>query len=134
MATTLSEKARAFLDEPRFAVLATINPDNTPHLTVMWFELQGDEVMMNTKVGRVKEQNLRQNQRISICIEAGYSYVTLAGTVRLIEDQAIAQADIRRLALRYHNEIRAAELVRNQFAKEQRMTIRMPIEHVLERL
>jgi PPOX class probable F420-dependent enzyme len=134
MATTLSEKARAFLAEPRFAVLATITPDNTPHLTVMWFELQGDEVMMNTKVGRVKEQNLRQNQRISICIEDGYNYITLAGAVRLIEDQAIAQADIRRLAVQYHNEVRAAELVRSQFAKEQRLTIRMPIEHVLERL
>ena len=40
--TSLSDKARAFLEEKRFAVLATINQDGTPQLTTMWYELQGD--------------------------------------------------------------------------------------------
>ncbi|MCL4544527.1 MAG: pyridoxamine 5'-phosphate oxidase family protein [Chloroflexi bacterium] len=31
MNVTLSESTRTFLAEPRFAVLATINPDGTPH-------------------------------------------------------------------------------------------------------
>ena len=81
--TTLSDKARAFLAETRFAVLATINPNGTPQLTTMWYELQGDEIMMNTRVGRAKEQNLRRDPRISICVEDGYRYVTLSGTARL---------------------------------------------------
>src|SRR5690242_6084007 len=92
---SLSDRARAFLEEKRFAVLATINTNGTPQLTTMWYELQGDEVMMNTKVGRTKEQNLRRDQRISICVEDGYRYVTLAGTARLIDVQPTAQADIR---------------------------------------
>src|SRR5205085_10587662 len=99
--TSLSDKARAFLNQKRFAVLATINPDGTPQLTTMWYELQGDEIMMNTKAGRAKEHNLRRDQRIAICIEDEYHYVTLSGTAELIDNQATAQADIKRLAERY---------------------------------
>ena len=131
---TLSDKARTFLAEKRFAVLATINPNGTPQLTTMWFELQGDEIMMNTKVGRAKEQNLRRDPRISICIEDGYHYVTLSGTARLDDDQLTAQADIKRLAERYHNPHKAEQMSRDQFSKEQRMTFRMTIERVIEDL
>ena len=84
----LSSKARAFLREKRFAVLGTINPDSTPQLSAMWYELDGDKILMNTKVGRVKERNLRRDPRISICIEDGYNYLTLAGTAQLIDDQS----------------------------------------------
>src|SRR4029078_10446434 len=115
---SLSDQARAFLEAKRFAVLATINANGTPQLTTMWYELQGDGIMMNTKVGRTKEQNLRRDQRISICVEDGYRYVTRAATARLIDDQPTAQADIQRLAERYHPAEKAAQMVRDQFTKE----------------
>lgn len=120
--------------EKRFAVLATINRDGTAQLTTMWYELQGDEVMMNTADGRVKAHNLRRDPRIAICVENGYSYITLSGTARLDDDQAIAQADIKRLALRYHNPEKAEQMVRDSFAKQHRITIRMAIERVVEDL
>jgi PPOX class probable F420-dependent enzyme len=132
--TSLSERARAFLEAKRFAVLATINPDGTPQLTTMWYELQGDEIMMNTKVGRAKEHNLRRDQRVAICVEDEYHYVTCSGTAALIDDQPTAQADIRRLAERYHNPEKAAQMARDQFSNEQRMTLRLKIERVIEDL
>ena len=46
---------REFLEKRRFAVLATINPDGSVQQTVMWYQLQGDKVMMNTRRGRVKD-------------------------------------------------------------------------------
>lgn len=130
----LSDKARGFLEEKRFAVLATINPDSTPQLSTMWYELDGEEILMNTMVGRVKERNLRRDPRISICIEDGYSYLTLSGTARLIDDQETAQADIKRLAARYHNPEKAEQMMRDQFSKQQRVTIRMAIERIVEDL
>jgi PPOX class probable F420-dependent enzyme len=132
--TSLSDQACAFLEEKRFAVLATINQDGTPQLTTMWYELQGDEIMMNTKVGRAKEHNLRRDQRIAICIEDEYHYVTLSGTADLIDDQATAQADIKRLAERYHPPEKAAQMVRDQFSNQQRMTLRLKIARVIEDL
>ena len=130
-ASKLDDKTRAFLEEKRFAVLATINADGTPQLTTMWYELQGDEIMMNTADGRVKAHNLRRDSRIALCVEDGYSYISLYGTAQLDDDQEVAQADIRRLAERYHNPARAAQMSRDQFSKQRRITIRMPIERVV---
>lgn len=128
----LSERARAFLAEPRFGVLATINADGSPQLTTMWYELQGDEIMMNTLAGRLKDRNLRRDARVALCFEEGYQYVTVTGTVRLVEDQATAQADIAHLAHRYHPAERAAQMVESQFSRQERVTLRMTIERVSE--
>lgn len=132
MARTLSEKARAFLQEKRFAVLATINADGTPQLTTMWYLLEGDEIVMNTKVGRVKERNMRRDPRISVCFEDGYNYITISGNVEMIDDPQTAQADIARLATRYHGAEKARRQVETQFSKEQRVTLRLKCEHVVE--
>jgi len=132
MSQHLSEKARAFLNEKRFAVLATLNADGTVQQTTMWYLLDGDTIVMNTKAGRVKDRNLRRDPRISICLEDDYHYLTISGTVELIEDQAIAQHDIKRLAIRYHGEEQAATQVAEQFAKEQRVTIHLKPERIIE--
>ena len=130
--TTLSEKARAFLNEKRFAVLATINSDGTPQLTTMWYLLEGDTIVMNTKAGRIKERNMRRDPRIAICVEDGYNYVTISGTVELIDDPEIAQRDIYRLAVRYDGEEAARRKVADQFSKERRITLHLKCEHVIE--
>jgi PPOX class probable F420-dependent enzyme len=130
----LSEQARAFLNEKRFAVLATLNRDGTVQQTTMWYLLEGDTILMNTKVGRLKERNMRRDPRISICVEDGYNYVTIAGKVEMIDDPEVAQRDIQRLATRYHGETRAAQQMAEQFSKEQRVTLRLRCERVHEYL
>src|SRR5579875_1527886 len=100
MATEFSEMARAFLQEQRFAVLGTLNADGSPHLSTMWFLLDGDTVIMSTVAGRVKERNMRRDPRISLCVEQG-GYVTLTGTAEFIDDRATAIEDMYRLVARY---------------------------------
>ena len=130
--TTLSEKAHAFLNEKHFAVLATINSNGPPQLTTMWYLLEGDTIVMNTKAGRIKERNMRRDPRIAICVEDGYNYVTISGTVELIDDPEIAQRDIYRLAVRYDGEEAARQKVADQFSKERRVTLHLKCEHVIE--
>jgi PPOX class probable F420-dependent enzyme len=129
----LDDATRAFLQEKRFAVLATLNASGTIQQTVMWYDLDGDEILMNTATGRVKDGNLRRNPHVSLCIEDGYRFVTLSGPVRLIEDQATAQADIRRLALRYSDDPANIEADTEHFRREQRVTIRMTVDRVITR-
>jgi len=128
----MAEKARAFLLERRFAVLGTINQDGSPQLTTMWFLLDGDFIMMNTKAGRTKERNMRRDPRISVCVPDGYSYVTISGTVEMIDDQQIAQRDIYRLAVRYDGEEEAKRQMEEQFSKETRVTLHLKLEHIIE--
>jgi PPOX class probable F420-dependent enzyme len=126
----LDEKVRAFLDERRFAVLATINPDGMPQQSTMWYYVDGDEIVMNTRRGRIKERNLAGDPRLSFCVEDGYEYVTLIGTATLIYDQETAQADIRRMAILNHGEEHGEAQAERLFRKQERVTIRMRVDKV----
>ena len=132
--TTLSDKARAFLNEKRFAVLATINADGTIQQTAIWYLLEGDTIVMNTKAGRLKDRNLRRDPRISICLEDGYRYLTISGKAELIEDTETTQSDIYRIAARYDGAEEASRWMDRQFSKEQRVTIHLTPEKVIEDL
>lgn len=126
----LDEKVRAFLNEKRFATLATINPDGWPQQSVMWFQVQGDRIMMNTAEGRVKASNVRRDPRISICVEDEYRFVTITGHVALDEDRERALHDIHTLAIRYHGKAKADTMMDN-FRRDQRLTLYMSIDHVV---
>ncbi|HEX9035860.1 MAG TPA: PPOX class F420-dependent oxidoreductase [Ktedonobacterales bacterium] len=127
----LTPETRAYLSEQRFAVLATINPDGAPQQTVMWYELRGDTVVMNTTKSRLKGRNLARDNRISICVADGYRFLTIAGEARLVDDHAIAQEDIRQLAVRYHGKEKGEAQAVNVFSKQDRISIYVPIEHVI---
>jgi PPOX class probable F420-dependent enzyme len=125
----LTPDVRAFLDEPRYAVIATINESGAPQLTAIWYELQGNEVMMNTAAGRLKHHNLQRDPRLTLCIVDGERYVSLYGRAILIDDQAQAQADDLRLAIRYDGPEQAEQRAPT-IAVQHRLTIRMAITHV----
>ena len=128
----LTAEMRAFLSEPRFAVLATLNPDGSAQQTVIWYELRQDEVLMNTTPRRRKAQNLINDARASLCVPDGYRYITLAGRiVRSIDDQSIARADIHRLGVRYDGQAEADRQMHETWSHQQRMTVFMAIERVV---
>ncbi|HEU5198217.1 MAG TPA: PPOX class F420-dependent oxidoreductase [Ktedonobacterales bacterium] len=126
----LTPSIQAFLSETRFAALATINKDGTPQQSTMWYALDGDTILMNTKAGRLKHRNLQRDPRASICVLDGYRWVTISGIVELNDDQAVAQADIRRLAIRYHGQEKGERQSREKFSQEHRVTVRLKIEKV----
>lgn len=132
MVAKLAERARAFLQERRFAVLGTINQDGSPQLTTMWYLLEGDTIVMNTKAGRTKEHNMRREPRISVCVADGYDYVTISGRVEMIDDPQIAQHDIFRLAIRYDGIESAKQQMEEQFSKETRVSLRLKPERIIE--
>lgn len=131
--TQLDPRVRAFLDERRFAVLATPNEDGTIQQTVMWYQLRGDHLMMNTRRGRVKDRNLQRDPRVSICVEDGGRYVAIGGRIAFVEDQATAQADIKALAVRYDGPEQGEEQSRTIFSRQERVTLLLPIERVIAR-
>jgi PPOX class probable F420-dependent enzyme len=133
MAAQLSDAARAFLEDgSRFCVLATINADGTPSQSVMWFAPRGDTIMMNTEVSRLKARNLKRDARASICVEDGYKYVTISGTVTLDDTHETSQTDIYALARRYNPDFKEGDYA--VFANQQRVTILLSIDSVSEHL
>jgi len=133
MSAQLSDAARAFLSEgARFCTLATINADGSPSQSVMWYEPRADVIMMNTEVSRLKVKNLKRDARASICVEDGYKYVVISGTVTLDDTPETAQADIYALARRYNPDFKDGDYP--VFATQQRVTILLSIDKVAEHL
>jgi PPOX class probable F420-dependent enzyme len=126
----LPEDVRSYLDEVRFGVLGTVNADGSPQQTVMWYERRGDDIMMNTKRGRRKDRNLLRDTRASLCVEDEFRYVTLEGTIEMIEDQDTAQADITALAVRYHGRERGEAMGRDEFGKQERITLILHVDRI----
>ena len=129
----LTAEQRTFLEAKRFAVLGTINKSGSPHMTVMWYLLDGEEIVFNTRAGRVKDRNLKRDPRVSLLVysDDGYSYLRIDGRVRTITDQATAQNDIRRLALRYYgDESRVERAMRESFGTQERISYRLPTTRV----
>jgi PPOX class probable F420-dependent enzyme len=127
---SLTDEQRDFLDQLNFAVVGTINPDGSPQLTTVWYVREGDVLLFNTAAGRVKERNLRRDPRLSVTIlgSDGYRFLTIKGAAAL--DEASGQEVIRRLAVRYHGAEQAEVSMRDDFSKQRRVTIRLPISNV----
>jgi PPOX class probable F420-dependent enzyme len=123
----ISERVRAFLVESRFAVVATVDPDGAPHQAVVWYRLDGDEIVVNSAEGRRWPANLRRDPRIDLTVADGYRYVQARGVVTIVEDQAVAQADIAEMARRYHADdpMKAEALIRDRFETQHRISFRL---------
>ena len=123
---------RAFIAAPgRFATLATLDPDGAPRQAIVWYRLDPDGMLMvNSAAGRRWPANLRRDARVALAIAEpgdGYRWVGLEAEVaEIIDDQAIAQADIADLARRYHPDDparSAADIAR--FQAQRRVTFRL---------
>lgn len=98
---------------------------------MIWYELHGDRVLFNTRIGREKDRNIARDQRVSLCIEDGYRAVTIDGRVLDEErDPDVARADILRLGVRYDGALEARRQFEERWARQQRVTYYVSIEHV----
>jgi PPOX class probable F420-dependent enzyme len=99
----LSSRQRSFLSGVHFAVVSTVALDGMPHQTVMWYMLDGDKLLLSTPRDSLKHKHLKRDDRISVCVEKGYTYVTLTGRVTLNEEPVSARADYDSLGKRYRS-------------------------------
>ncbi|MDA4133438.1 MAG: pyridoxamine 5'-phosphate oxidase family protein, partial [Thaumarchaeota archaeon] len=60
----LSEKAKTLLKGKNFAFVATLNKDGTPQLTPTWVDTDGENVLVNTALGRQKAKNVTRDPRV----------------------------------------------------------------------
>ncbi len=103
MPVTLPDDLKDALDGPNFASLATLNEDGSPHNSTMWVERDGDRIVFNTVVGRVKWRNMSRDPRVSVTTYSAdnpYSQHTVIGRVVEMTEEG-AENGIDRLAAKY---------------------------------
>jgi PPOX class probable F420-dependent enzyme len=84
----LDDDVKSALDERVFVHLATVMPDGSPHVSVIWIGRRADTVLFSTAEGRVKTENIRRDNRVALSFNAiGDDYVNyvLRGRVTRFE-------------------------------------------------
>ena len=102
MAVSLPEPARKLLTDKAYGHAITFSPKGKPQLTMVWMDVDGDTVLINTAKGRLKVRNLEKDPRIMVSVQDRndpQSYLLVEGTGTLTEQGADAHID--KLAKRF---------------------------------
>jgi PPOX class probable F420-dependent enzyme len=125
----LSEAQRAFVRDNAYpGVLTTLRADGSPHTTIVWIDLDGDDVVFNTAVGRAKERYVKSDPRVSVLVadpSDPYHWVSVSGRAEL--DTTGAREMIDRLSRKYQGKDYPPEWLG---PGEQRITGRVRVDKV----
>jgi PPOX class probable F420-dependent enzyme len=124
----LSDRDRRIIDAPNFASVATLLPDGSPHVSTIWIDRDGDDVVFNTAEGRVKTGNVRRDGRVAISVfdlAEPYEQVVIRGTVVDVTTEG-ADEHIDFLAKKYVG----ADSYPWRDPGEQRVIVRVRPDHV----
>ncbi|MBN1665784.1 MAG: PPOX class F420-dependent oxidoreductase [Anaerolineales bacterium] len=90
-------------DTKAFLFLATLMPDGTPQVTPVWFDNDGEHILVNSAKGRVKDRNMRARPQVAMAImdpANPYRYLQLRGRVVEITEEG-ARQHINALSAKY---------------------------------
>ena len=100
----LTDTLRSFLEEPRYAVLATHDEDGGIHLTPIWFLFERDCFHFGCSSASRKARNVERTPSASVVVDARKPgrerWVSAAGAVEIVRGDE-AQAINRRIRERY---------------------------------
>ena len=132
----LSDRIRAFLAEPHYASIATTDADGKPRQAVIWYLFDGDELVVNSRVGRRWPTNLLRDGRTHLAVfdeRDPMRWVGLQVVAEPVRDPERGQADIAAMARRYEDPA-TAEASIGRFQTMARISFRLRIVAVHDHL
>jgi len=99
----IPDKYLDLFNKKAFLQLATIMPDGSPQVSPVWFEYDGEHILINSAKGRVKDINMRRDPRVGCDIldpENPYRHLSIRGRVVEITEKG-ADEHIDKLTKKY---------------------------------
>jgi PPOX class probable F420-dependent enzyme len=133
---TIPDQFRAFLAEPRTAVLSVARGEGrAPHATPVWFNFEGGRFEISITRTRAKFRFLERSPEASLVIDdpMGYRTVIVEGRCEVIDDDASLLALAKKLRTKYRRDQRTPpddEILRGLRAEE-RVVIRIEPARVI---
>ncbi|MBK6793956.1 MAG: pyridoxamine 5'-phosphate oxidase family protein [Anaerolineales bacterium] len=87
-----------------FLYLATVNSKGLPQVTPVWFDTDGEYILINTNEGRLKDRNMKKNVNVAMVIQNPanpYRYLGMQGRVISYTTEG-ADEHINMLSERYY--------------------------------
>jgi PPOX class probable F420-dependent enzyme len=102
----IPESFKDILTKKSFVHLATKMSDGSPQVSPVWAEFDGDHIVVNSAKGRLKDRNIRADERVALSAtdpDNPYRSIMIRGRVTKITEEG-ADEHIDRLAKKYLNE------------------------------
>ena len=102
MAVKIPQSLQKILADKAYGHVVTFNAQGKPELTMVWIDVEGDEVLFNTAEGRRKPGNIRRDPRVIVSVQDRnnpQAYAVFHGKGRVTD--AGADEHIDKLAKRF---------------------------------
>jgi PPOX class probable F420-dependent enzyme len=102
MAITIPQSLKKVLEDKAYGHVVTFNAKGKPELTMVWMDVEGDEILLNTAEGRRKPGNIRHDPHVIVSVQDRnnpQAYAVFHGKGRVTD--AGADAHIDKLAKRF---------------------------------
>ena len=98
------------LEQLHTAKIGTVNEDGRPHVTPVWFDVDGDDVVFMTGTDSVKGRAILRDPRVCVCVDderPPFSFVMIHGTASTTDDPKQLLSWATRIGGRYIGKDRA---------------------------
>ena len=102
MTVKIPQSLRKMLEDKAYGHVVTFNAKGNPELTMVWMDIEGDELLFNTSEGRRKPGNIRRDPRVIVSVQDRnnpQAYAVFHGKARVTD--AGADENIDKLAKRF---------------------------------
>jgi PPOX class probable F420-dependent enzyme len=102
MPVKIPASLKKVLEDKAYGHVTTFNAKGNPEVTMVWMDVDGDEVLLNTAEGRRKPGNIRRDPRMIVSVQDRnnpQTYATFYGKGKVVE--AGADEHIDKLAKRF---------------------------------
>jgi PPOX class probable F420-dependent enzyme len=127
MAVKIPDSLKKILEDKAYGHVLTFNAKGNPEVTMVWIDVEGDEVLFNTAEGRRKPDNIRRDPRVIVSVQDRnnpQSYAVFHGKAQVTDTNADAHID--KLAKRFLG----AEKYPYRQPGEKRVVVRIAVDRI----
>jgi len=127
MAVKIPQSLKKILEDKAYGHVITFNARGNPEPTMVWMDVEGDELLFNTAEGRHKPDNIRRNPRVIVSVQDRnnpQTYMVFHGKARVTD--AGADPHIDKLAKRFLG----ADKYPYRQPNEKRVIVRIAVDRI----
>jgi len=127
MSVKIPQSLRTMLEDKAYGHVVTFNAEGKPELTMVWMDVEGDELLFNTAEGRRKPGNIRRDPRVIVSVQDRknpQAYAVFHGRGQVTD--AGADAHIDKLAKRFLG----ADKYPYRRPDEKRLIVRIEVDRI----
>ena len=99
-------KRDEFLKTQKILRLSTIDKNNFPHITPVWYRYSGKKIYVGTNTRNQKIKNIQKNNHVSFCVDVGVNAPNIYGVMgqgiaNIILEIPKAKKIAKRILLKY---------------------------------